>query len=143
MVATTKELAAIAEGYDATVLFEASCRSFLASAKRTRLFLEEVNSPRIRALLDAANLLEFNDLEEMFNQLGPWIDCFHAKDFKLHADRGVAPGQGDLDYQKYVRLAAERRPGVPMVVEYVGSKNYQPALAHLRKAMREAGVKEA
>lgn len=143
MIATGKELAALAESYDATVLFEASCRSFLASAKRTRLFLEEIGSPRLRSLLDAANLLEFNDLEEMFDQLGPRIDCFHAKDYKLHAEHGVAPGLGDVDYVKYVRLAAQRRPGVPMIIEYVGSKNYQQALAHLRNALREAGVAEA
>ena len=52
------------------------------------------SSPRIRALLDPANLLELNDLEEMFDQLESWIDCLHAKDRKLHVDRGVPAGQG-------------------------------------------------
>jgi hypothetical protein len=28
----------------------------------------------------------------MFDQLGPWIDCLHAKDRKLHVDRGVPAG---------------------------------------------------
>ena len=60
------------------------------------MFLEEVDSPRIRALLDPANVLE---VEEMFTQLGPWIDCLHAKDWKLHMIRGLLAGQGDILFE--------------------------------------------
>ena len=135
MVATAKQLAQLADRHDCTVLFEPFYRGFLASAKRTRVFLDEVASPRIRALLDPANLLEMNDLEEMFNQLGPRIDCLHAKDRKLHVDQGVAAGKGDLDYLKFVRLAAQRTPNAPLILEYVGGKDYKAALAHLRRAL--------
>lgn len=143
MVTTMRELARIAEGFDAKVLLEPFYRSFLASAKRVRVLLEEVNSPRIRALLDPANLIEVNDLEEMFQQLGPWIDCLHAKDRKLHTDVGVAAGAGSLDYPKLVTLAAKHTPHAPLVLEYVGPNDYKNALAHLRNAMRTAGVAEA
>ena len=51
-IATVRDLAARAEKHDAKVLLEPFYRGFFATAKRTRLFLEEVNSPRIRALLD-------------------------------------------------------------------------------------------
>lgn len=135
MVATGKELAAIADRHDATVLLEPFFRGFLASAKRTRVFIEEVGSPRIRALLDPANLLEINDLEEMFAQLGPYVDCLHAKDRKLHVDRGVPAGQGDLDYPKFVALAAKHTPKAPLILEYVGTKDYKQALAHLQSAI--------
>lgn len=139
MVATGKELARRAEAQDTTVLFEPFFRGFLASAKRTRLFLEEVDSPRIRALLDPANLLEVNDLEEMFEQLQPWIECLHAKDRKLHVDRGVPAGQGDLDYNQFVTLAAARTPHAPLILEYVGPTDYQQAHTHLLEAIRKAG----
>ena len=132
MVATGRELAKLAERHDATVLFEPYYRHFFASAKRTRVYLEEVDSRHLRALLDPANLLELNDLNEMFDQLAPWIDCLHAKDRKLHVDRGVPAGQGDLDYPQFVRLAAERTPHAPLILEYVGPDNYRQALAHLR-----------
>jgi sugar phosphate isomerase/epimerase len=135
MVATGKDLGRLAEAHDSVVLFEPFFRGFLASAKRTRVFLEEVDSPRIRALLDPANLLEVNDLEEMFAQLQPWIDCLHAKDRKLHVDRGVPAGQGDLDYQRFVALAAERTPHAPLILEYVGPEDYLQARAHLLQAM--------
>ena len=142
-VATIKELARIADAHDAVVMLEPIYRSIFASAKRTRVFIEEVGSPRIRVNLDPANLLEANDLEEMFDQLGRWVDCIHAKDRKLHVSLGVAAGQGDLDYPKFVNLAAQRTPGVPLIVEYVGSKNYREALAHLRAVIKKAGLKEA
>jgi len=138
MVATGRELAALAERYSATVLFEPFFRHFFASAKRTRIYLEEIGSPRLRALLDPANLLEVNDLEEMFDQLGPFIDCLHAKDRKLHVDRGVPAGQGDLDYLSFVTLAAHRTPKAPLILEYVGADDYKQALAHLRNAIERA-----
>lgn len=143
MVGTGKQLAELAERHGVTVLMEPFFRGFLASAKRTRLFLEEVNSPRIRALLDPANLLEVNDLEEMFSQLKPWIGCLHAKDRKLHVDRGVPAGQGDLEYPTFVRLAARDAPHAPLILEYVGAKDYKQALEHLQSAMRQAGLASA
>lgn len=141
-VATCKKLARIAEAYGATVLLEPIYRSLLASAKRTRVFLEEVGSPRVRAQLDPANLLEVNDLEEMFAQLKPWIGGIHAKDRKLHVTRGVAAGEGDLDYRKFVVLSAQHAPGIPLVVEYAGTKNYRQALDRLRSSIRDAGFRE-
>ncbi len=142
-VGTVKELARIAAAHDATVLLESHFQSFLASAKRTRMFIEDVASPRIRALLDPANLLELNDVQEMFDQLGPYIGCMHAKDRKYHVTRGVGAGEGDLDYRAFVTLAAARKPGVPLFLEYVGAETYKQALAHLRRVIREAGLKEA
>jgi sugar phosphate isomerase/epimerase len=139
---TFRELARVANGFDATVLLEPFYRGFLASAKRTRMFLQEVNSPHIRALLDPANLIEVNDLDEMFQQLGPWIDCLHAKDRKLHTDAGVAAGAGELDYPRLVALTARNTPRAPLVLEYVGAHDYRKALAHLRAALQQAGVQE-
>lgn len=132
-VETFKQLAQRAEQYDATVLLEGYFGSFFASAKRLRVFVEEVASPRIRVLLDPANLLELNDLNEMFAQLSPYIDCIHAKDRKLHVEAGVAAGQGDIDYAELVRLAAEHTPHAPLILEYVGPDNYKQSLAYLEK----------
>ena len=143
MIATARQLADLAAKHDAKLLFEPFYRGFLASAKRLRLFLEEVQSPRVRVLLDPANLIELNDLDEMFQQLARLIDCHHAKDRKLHTDTGVAAGKGDLDYRRFVALAAQHTPDAPLVLEYVGTANYQQALAHLRGAMRDSGVIEA
>lgn len=140
MLATARQLGALAEARGATVLLEGFYRGFLASAKRLRMFLEEVNSPRVRALLDPANLIEVNDLEEMFAQLAPWIDCLHAKDRQVHVEKGVPAGQGSLDYVKFVTLAARHAPHAPLILEYVGPADYRAALAHLRQAIARAGL---
>ena len=140
MVATGKELARRAKTHGATVLLEPFFRGFLASAKRTRLFLEEIDSPCIGALLDPANLLEVNDLDEMFDQLQPWIRCLHAKDRKLHVDRGVPAGQGDLDYERFVTLAAQRTPEAPLILEYVGPNDFRQARKHLEDAMGRMNI---
>ena len=133
MISVGKELGKRADAHGAKVLCEPYFGGFFATAKRTRLFLEEVGSERIRALLDPANLLEANDLEEMFDQLTPWIDCLHAKDRKLHAVGGVAAGKGDIDYAEFVRLASERTPHAPFILEYVNKDTYRDALAHLKR----------
>jgi len=143
MIATGHQLADLAAKHDAKVLLEPFYRGFLASAKRLRLYVEEVNSPRVRVLLDPANLIELNDLDEMFQQLAPWIDCLHAKDRKLHTDRGVAAGKGDLDYRRFVTLAAKHTPAAPLILEYVGAKDYLDARAHLRGALQATGLLEA
>ena len=140
MVATARKLDEMATRHDAKVLFEPYFQSFFASAKRVRLFVEEVNSPRIRVLLDPANLIELNDLDEMFQQLAPWIDCLHAKDRKHHTNRGVAAGQGDVDYKKFVSLAARHTPHAPLILEYVGPKDYLDARAYLLGAMNTCGI---
>ena len=75
----------------------------------------------------------------MFNQLSPWIDCIHAKDRKLHTPAGVAAGKGDLDYVKFVTLAARHTPHAPLILEYVGPEDYRESLAHLKNAITEAG----
>ncbi len=143
MVATGRQLVDLAAKHDAKVLLEPFYRGFLASAKRLRLFVEEINSPRLRVLLDPANLIELNDLDEMFQQLAQWTDCLHAKDRKLHTDVGVAAGKGDLDYKRLVTLAAQRTPAAPLILEYVGPADYLAARAHLLGAMRETGIAEA
>jgi len=142
-VAVARRLAEMAERHDVVVLVEPYFAGFFASAKRTRVFLEEVGSPRLRALLDPANLLEVNDLDEMFSQLGPWVDCLHAKDRKLHVEAGVPAGEGDVDYRRFVSLAVRRTPHAPLILEYVGPDNYRKALESVRRALREAGVQEA
>lgn len=138
MVATGKCLAELARRHQVTVLVEPYFAGFLASAKRTRLFLEAVDSPHVRALLDPANLLEINDLDEMFAQLAPWMDCIHAKDRKLHVSQGVPAGQGDLDYPKFIALAAKHTPKAPLIMEYVGADDYKQTLAHLRKVVSDS-----
>jgi len=122
-----RRLAPRAEEHDVTVAFEPYFLTQLSSAKRTRDFLEAVDSDRIRVLLDPANLLANNSLDEMFSQLGPYIVGIHAKDRKIGIHGGVPAGQGDLDYARFLQLCAEHKPDMPVIIEYVNEQNYLEA----------------
>lgn len=127
-----RRLIPLAEEHEATIAVEPYFQDLLGSATAVRYFLEEIDHPRVRALLDPANLLPHNTLDEMFDALAPHIVALHAKDRKLHVTKGVAAGEGDLDYRRYLALARERCPDVPLVLEYVNPRTYQAALAHVR-----------
>lgn len=132
LVEMTRKLIPLAEKHNVTIAIESYFQDLLGSATAVRYFMEEINHPRVRALLDPANLLPHNTLEEMFNALSPYIVAMHAKDRKLHVTQGVAAGKGDLDYRKYIALARKHCPNLPLVLEYVSPQSYQAALAHVR-----------
>lgn len=135
LVDSVRKLIPLAEKHDLVIAFEPYFQDLLGSATATRYFLEEINHPRIRCQLDPANLLPHNTLEEMFAALGKYTVCVHAKDRKLHVTKGVAAGQGDLDYKKFVALAKQHCPDAPLIIEYVNQNTYQAALAHLRSVL--------
>jgi sugar phosphate isomerase/epimerase len=132
LVEMTRRLIPLAEKHNVTLAIESYFQDLLGSATAVRYFMEEINHPRVRALLDPANLLPHNTVEEMFNALAPYIVALHAKDRKLHITAGVAAGKGDLDYRKYIALARKHCPNLPLVLEYVSPQSYQAALAHVR-----------
>lgn len=132
LVEMTRRLIPLAEKHDVVIAIESYFQDLLGSATAVRYYLDEINHPRVRALLDPANLLPHNTLEEMFNALAPYIAALHAKDRKLHVTKGVAAGQGDLDYRKYIELARKHCPNLPLVLEYVNPETYQAALVHVR-----------
>lgn len=46
----------------------------------------------------------------------------------------------DLDYLKFVTLAAQQTPNAPLILEYVGTHDYKAALVHLRATLAKAGL---
>lgn len=120
-----------AEEYDVTVGFEPYFLTQLSSAKRTRDFIEAVGSERIGVQLDPANLLANNSLDEMFDQLAPYIVAVHAKDRKIGVHRGVPAGHGDVDYARFVQLCKKHTPHLPIIIEYVNEDNFLQARDHL------------
>lgn len=100
----------IAEDENVILAFEPELANVIYSASRARLFLDTMRSPRLKVVIDAANLFSPNEtqnvsriLDEAFALLGSDIVVAHAKD-RL-PDGGVTPaGTGILDYDHYLRL---------------------------------------
>jgi sugar phosphate isomerase/epimerase len=77
---------ALAEQHDLTLAFEPEVANVIDTAAKGRRLLDEVRSPRLKVVLDAANLFRAGDLERMpavlqeaFDQLGGEIVIAHAK----------------------------------------------------------------
>lgn len=114
LLATTRRLLRHAEDYHLTLVFEPELANVIDSAVRAERFLNEIDSPRLRVLLDPANLISSEDLADThavlmdaLERLGPYVALSHAKDVAAPAPgelecRRVTAGKGFLDYQWYL-----------------------------------------
>ncbi len=100
----------IAEDENVILAFEPEQANVVYSAPRARLLLDTLRSPRLKVVIDPANLFSPdsvqklpNILDEAFALLGTDIVVAHAKDRR--PDGTVTPaGTGVLDYDQYLRL---------------------------------------
>lgn len=100
----------------------------LSTPERAAAFCREFNSPYLRLVLDAPNLLppeswgrQAELITEAVATLGPYVDVVHLKDMRLKAGAldMPGPGQGVLDYQALLGAIARAELGAPMIVEHV------------------------
>lgn len=104
---------AIAERFDIELGIEPELANVVSSAQAARRLLDEMNSKRLRIVLDPANLFEVADAAERHRLIDQAIDLLaadigmaHAKD--RHADGSfAAAGQGVVDFPHFIgRLKA-------------------------------------
>lgn len=112
----------------------------VSSARACRRLLDEVGSPRLRVVMDGANLLTPADLgrqgevfREAFDLLGPDIALAHAKE--IAADGGAdgrGAGSGSLDWDEFI--AGLRRVGYTgaLILHGLSEASVGPAVAYLR-----------
>lgn len=125
--------ASIAERFGIDLGIEPELANVVNSAAKARRLIDELKSPRIKIVLDPANLFEVETLEEQrtivasaIDLLGDRIVMAHAKD-RTPDGRFATAGKGVLDYAFYLRklvevgfdgslvthgLSAEEAPGV-------------------------------
>jgi sugar phosphate isomerase/epimerase len=136
--------AAEAGGVDLGI--EPELANVVSSAAAARRLIDDMQSPRIRIVLDAANLFEATSLADQraivtdaVALLADRIAMAHAKD----RDAGggfVAAGQGVLDYRHY--LGALRRAGFdgPLVTHGLAADEAPAVGAFLRRMLAETGT---
>ncbi|UJW77616.1 sugar phosphate isomerase/epimerase family protein [Rhizobium sp. SL42] len=103
----------IAERFDVDLGIEPELANVVNSAAKARRLINELKSPRIKIVLDPANLFEVETLEEQrtivsqaIDLLGDRIVMAHAKD-RTQDGRFATAGKGVLDYVYYLRKLAE------------------------------------
>ena len=132
-------------------------RHIVSTPERCEKVLKAVNSPNLKVILDAVNLLSEDNVADAkaiiadgIARLGKDVSLLHMKDFIPYADeRGqqlkatvdntdvfsnvvsCACGLGDMDYAPLCVLAQER--GIPMTLENTNPMNAVAAREHLEK----------
>lgn len=102
----------IAETHDVLLGVEPEVSNVIDTARKARALLDEMQSPRLKIVMDGANLFHSGELsrmheilDEAFHLLGADLALVHAKDLSHDGDAGHdAAGTGVLDYDRYIRL---------------------------------------
>jgi sugar phosphate isomerase/epimerase len=133
---------AIAEEHDLWLAVEPETANVVDSPAKARRLLDELRSPRLKIIIDPANLFRAEDLphqrailDAAFELLGPDIVLAHAKDVRVvdGAVHHVTAGTGVLDYHHYLTLL--RHVPVPLIVHGLTEPEVNGALAFLRGAL--------
>ncbi len=133
----------------------------LYTVEQIARLLRDVNSPRLKVLLDPVNLVTLEHyydtapfLNQAFDVLGADIVSVHAKDTVLSGlernDQGLltvcrlveaVPGKGNLDYATLLRRAAALDHDVVMHTEHLSKMDDKVvALHNIRHVAREQGI---
>ena len=111
----------VADAQDLTLGIEPEMANVVDSARTARRLIETLGSPRIRIVLDPANLFEAEDADladrivrEAVDLLGPAIALAHAKDRALDGSV-VAAGRGCIDFAAFRAALAARGYDGPLV----------------------------
>ena len=151
LLATMQVALEKAEEDGVTLAFEPETGNVVDSAKKGRSLLEEMRSPRLKVVMDAANLFDAEDparrlsrsedlMYEAFELLGEDIVIAHAKDVRSSGEV-VAAGKGDLDYDLYLKHLAEAGFRGSLILHGLGEEEVEGSVAFLRErlASKEVG----
>ena len=137
---------AIAERWDIDLGIEPELANVVDSAAKAELLIRELRSPRIRIVLDPANLFERATLKQQqgivsaaIDLLGDRIAMAHAKD-RATDGSFIAAGKGVVDFHHFVsRLKTAGFDG-PVVTHGLSAAEAPQVAAFLRKTLTGAGV---
>jgi sugar phosphate isomerase/epimerase len=112
LAASLAEVLPVAEEVGVNLAFEPEVSNVIDSAQKGRRIIDEMGSPRLKVVMDGANLFHAGELERMsdilneaFDLLGGDIVLAHAKDLVRDGEAGNVPaGKGRLDYPLYLSL---------------------------------------
>ncbi|MHB0954884.1 MAG: sugar phosphate isomerase/epimerase family protein [Pirellulaceae bacterium] len=141
-----RNVATIGEQFGVTMALEPEVNNVVDTASKARRLLDEVASPRLKVILDGANLFHAGDLPRMqeilgeaMELLGPDIVLAHAKDLNHDGDAGDVPaGTGLLDYDFYLaRLRATGFCG-PLIMHGLTEDQVPACAVFLRRKLSAA-----
>ena len=114
LYATTELILRHAERFGVTMGIETEANNLIDSADKARTYMDKFASPRLKMILDAANLFHAGDahrdnvrpvLDHAFELVGRDVVMTHAKDIREgDGIRFCATGEGIIDFPYFVKL---------------------------------------
>ena len=144
LLAVMERALRIAEDYQVTLAVEPEYANVVNSARRGRELLDALRSPRLKIILDVANLIDplrgtASDhrrvMEEAVDLLGPEIIMLHAKD--RAADGGFrAAGRGILDFGYLLKLARAAAFDGPVILHGLSEDEVSASVEEVRGRLK-------
>jgi len=141
--ATMEFLLKHSESTGVTLAFEPELANVVNSARKARKLLDEFQSPRLKVVIDPANLFPAGSLsrmreiiDEAFQLLGPDMILAHAKDLTHDGEAGqAAAGKGVLDYDHYLTWLRKISYGGPLILHGLAEDEVPASVAFLREKL--------
>ena len=140
---TMEQALTLTEESGVTLALEPEVSNVVDSARKARLLLDTLRSPRLKVVMDGANLFHAGELphmrailEEAVALLGPDIVLAHAKDLDHDGDAGhLAAGTGLLDYPLYLSLLQQAGFTGPLILHGLSEAQASHAIAFVRHTL--------
>jgi len=151
LVASMGEAVRWAEQAGVTIAIEPEVANVVDSARKARRLLNELGSPRLKVVMDGANIFHSGELprmramlDEAFALLGSDIVLAHAKDLDHDGEAGHLPaGRGVLDYGQYLALLQGSGFVGALILHGLAEEDVTSCLAFVRAAAPEGSVPHA
>jgi sugar phosphate isomerase/epimerase len=133
----------ITEPYGVTLGVEPEVTNVVHIARKARQLLNEMQSPRLKIIMDGSNLFHKGELprmrailDEAFELLGADIVLAHAKDLNRDGEAGQeAAGTGMLDYDHYLGLLHAAHYDGPLILHSLREDQVAASVAFLRQKL--------
>ena len=133
----------IAHDRDVTLAIEPEVSNVVDSATKARRLLDEMRSPNLKIIMDAANLFpagtlqhQHKILDKAFALLGADVILAHAKDLSRDGEAGQqAAGTGRLDYDHYLSLLQGSGFDGPLLLHSLAESQVDQAVRFLQRRL--------
>ena len=136
----------IANRFNVDLGIEPELANVVNSAAQARRLINDLKSPRLKIVLDPANLFETETIEEQrrivshaLDLLGEHIAMAHAKD-RLPDGTFVAAGTGVLDYPHFIRTLMKTGFDGAIVTHGLSAAEAPAVSAFLTQQLQECGT---
>ena len=146
LLASMKAASAIAERHDVDLGIEPEHANIVDSAARARRLIDELQSPRLKIVLDPANLFEAATADERSYIIAEAVDSLADRIVMAHAKdrdaRGafVTAGKGVIDYPHYLRCLGSTGFDGPLITHGLDASEAPGVAKWLKAELAQAGL---